>query len=109
MSPFNKSAGSIVTHSFLALELCGSLDAHKHTMENTAPPAQNIHKTSQNTRLSLVKTEINNMKCTISRGQRTPKHRQWTAQTTSVSWTGKGKEPGLWMASGMDGMKATQK
>lgn len=68
MSPFNKSAGSIVTHSFLALELCGSLDAHKHTMENTAPPAQNIHKTSQNTRLGLVQTEINNIKLNISRG-----------------------------------------
>lgn len=49
MSPFNKSAGSIVTHSFLALELCGSLDTDNHTMENTAPPVQNIHKTSQNT------------------------------------------------------------
>lgn len=33
ISPFNKRAGSIVTHSFLALELCGSLDTHNHTIK----------------------------------------------------------------------------
>lgn len=77
MSPFNKSAGSIVTHSFLALELCGSLDKHNHTMEAQLHQFKTYIKPVK-TRLSLVKTEINKIKFNISRGQRTPKHRQWT-------------------------------
>lgn len=96
MSPFNKSAGSIVMHSFLSLELCGSLNTQTHRMKKrrgkkTATQAQNIHKTSQNMS-QFIKTVVNSITFSVSTEQPTPKHRHWPAWT-SVSRTGEGKVP----------------
>ena len=49
MSPFNNSAGSIVTHNFLALDVWGSLDARTHASTHThAHTHTHTHTHTQN-------------------------------------------------------------
>lgn len=66
-------------HSFLSLELCGSLNTQTHRMKKeekkkTATQAQNIHKTSQNMS-QFIKTVVNSITFSVSTDQPTPKHR----------------------------------
>lgn len=83
MSPFSKSAGSIVMHSFLARELCGSLDKQsrrvKRQKEQEIQPHQLQTHTKHSPNMSqLGKIGVNSSNWSISTDLPTPKHRCWS-------------------------------